>query len=193
MAKFFPCEFYVKEDSWVDLTDALRFGETKGIFAESELHRTGALAGLRAPTMYPMGSILNIKGPEVVFICFGSFDEDQVKRMERSRSRFLWSLWQLPVKGKLEAPWDYADPAEVLPKGFLDNTAKVSRVIRWAPQVAILAHSAIGGFLSHCEWDSTLESIWFNVPIITWPQIREEQFNAYELMAKLGLATEPSK
>ncbi|KAI6698801.1 hypothetical protein NL676_018920 [Syzygium grande] len=133
----------------------------------------------------------------VVFLCFGSFgsfDEDQAKEiaraLERSGRYFLWSLRQPPAKGKLEAPRDYADPAEVLPEGFLDRTAGVGRVIGWAPQVAILGHPAIGGFVSHCRWNSILESIWFGVPVVAWPQYAEQQLNAFELVVELSVTSE---
>ncbi|KAF8041862.1 hypothetical protein BT93_A0453 [Corymbia citriodora subsp. variegata] len=217
-AKFLPSEVLKKEDRPIFLGHARRFRESKGIlvntFAELEPRAVEALAGLGAPVVYPVGPILNIEveskksfeildwlhqqpDASVVFLCFGShgsFDEDQVKEiacaLERSRCRFLWSLRQPPAKGKLEAPCDYADPAEVLPEGFLDRTAGVGRVIGWAPQVAILAHRAIGGFASHCGWNSTLESIWFGVPIATWPHYAEQQFNAFQLVMELGLAAE---
>ncbi|KAI6698810.1 hypothetical protein NL676_018929 [Syzygium grande] len=133
----------------------------------------------------------------VVFLCFGSFGslgEDQVKEMacalERSGHRFLWSLRQPLPKGKVWFPSDLVDPTEVLPEGFLDRTAAVGKVIGWAPQVAVLAHPAIGGFVSHCGWNSTLESIWFNVPMATLPLHGEQQFNAFELVVELGLAVE---
>lgn len=134
----------------------------------------------------------------VVFLCFGSrgwFREDQVKQMacalERSGHRFLWSLRRPPLsKGQVEIPSDYADPAEVLPEGFLHRTASVGKVIGWAPQAAVLAHRAIGGFVSHCGWNSTLESLWFGVVVATWPLRGEQQFNAFELVVELGLATE---
>ncbi|KAF8041719.1 hypothetical protein BT93_A0351 [Corymbia citriodora subsp. variegata] len=133
----------------------------------------------------------------VVFLCFGSlgsFNEDQAKEiaraLEQSGCRFMWSLRQPPAKGKMEAPSDYANPAEVLPEGFLDRTAGVGRVIGWAPQVAILGHQAIGGFVSHCGWNSTLETIWFGVPVAAWPQYAEQQLNAFELVVELSLAVE---
>ncbi|KAL3753175.1 hypothetical protein ACJRO7_000558 [Eucalyptus globulus] len=217
-AKFLPSEVFMEEDCRIFLDLPLRYRETKGIlvntFAELEPHAVEALASLGAPAVYSVGPILNItdeskKGFEildwldqqpdasVVFLCFGSggcFEEHQAKEiayaLERSRYRFLWSLRQPPAKGKLEAPRDYADPAEVLPKGFLNRTAGVGRVIGWAPQVAILAHPAIGGFVSHCGWNSALESIWFGMPVAAWPQYAEQHFNAFHLVVELGLAAE---
>ncbi|KAM5551014.1 putative UDP-glucose flavonoid 3-O-glucosyltransferase 3 [Rosa sericea] len=133
----------------------------------------------------------------VVFLCFGSmgsFSEDQVKEIARALEhagfRFLWSLRQPPPKGKIGMPSDYADHTGVLPEGFLDRTAGVGKVIGWAPQVAILAHPAVGGFVSHCGWNSTLESLWFGVPVATWPLYAEQQANAFQLVTELGIAVE---
>ncbi|KAL1059807.1 hypothetical protein V6Z11_1Z005600 [Gossypium hirsutum] len=120
----------------------------------------------------------------VVFLCFGSggsFNGDQVKEiafaLEQSGHRFLWSLRQPPhpSKGPRASPTDYDDASEI---------------IGWAPQVAILGHPATGGFVSHCGWNSTLESIWFGVPIAAWPVYAEQQLNAFELVRELGLAVE---
>ncbi|XP_011002417.1 PREDICTED: anthocyanidin 3-O-glucosyltransferase 2-like, partial [Populus euphratica] len=133
----------------------------------------------------------------VVYLCFGSlgsFGVEQVKEiacgLEQSGHRFLWSLRQPPPNGKMEAPSDYVNPAEVLPEGFLDRTSEIGKIIGWAPQVDILAHPSIGGFVSHCGWNSTLESIWFDVPIATWPLYAEQQFNAFLMIVEFGLATE---
>ncbi|KAL3753149.1 hypothetical protein ACJRO7_000534 [Eucalyptus globulus] len=133
----------------------------------------------------------------VVFLCFGSMGslgEEQVKEMacalERSGHRFLWSLRQAPPKDKVWFPSDIVDPTEALPEGFLDRTATIGKVIGWAPQVAVLAHPAIGGFVSHCGWNSALESIRFGVAMATLPLYGEQQFNAFELVVELGLAVE---
>ncbi|KGN54987.1 anthocyanidin 3-O-glucosyltransferase 2 [Cucumis sativus] len=133
----------------------------------------------------------------VVFLCFGSkgsFDEDQVleiaRALERSEVRFLWSLRQPPPKGKFEEPSNYANINDVLPEGFLNRTADIGRVIGWAPQIEILSHPATGGFISHCGWNSTLESVWHGVPMATWPLYAEQQFNAFEMVVELGLAVE---
>ncbi|XP_050228701.1 anthocyanidin 3-O-glucosyltransferase 2-like [Mercurialis annua] len=133
----------------------------------------------------------------VVFLCFGSMgslSEAQVKEIacavDHSGLRFLWSIRQPPPKGKMGLPTDYTNPAAVLPEGFLDRTAEIGRVIGWAPQVAILSHRSIGGFVSHCGWNSIQESLWYGVPIATWPLYSEQQLNAFELIVELGLAAE---
>ncbi|GMI69090.1 HYPOSTATIN RESISTANCE 1 [Hibiscus trionum] len=174
---------------------------------------------LRIPPVHPVGPILNLEGlsgthqnddtimqwldeqphSSVVFLCFGSmgsFGADQVKEianaLEQSGHRFLWSLRKSTKqeKGGFGSPTDYENVAEVLPEGFLDRTAEIGKIIGWAPQVAILGHSAIGGFVSHCGWNSTLESIWFGVPMIAWPLYAEQQLNALTLVKELGLAVE---
>nr|WFR85808.1 OGT15 [Ziziphus jujuba var. spinosa] len=133
----------------------------------------------------------------VVFVCFGSmgsFSEDQVKEiaygLEQSGQRFIWSLRPPPPKDKMGLPSDYLDPTVVLPEGFLGRTAEVGKVIGWAPQVEILSHSATGGFVSHCGWNSTLESLWFGVPIATWPIFAEQQLNAFQMVKEFGCAVE---
>ncbi|GAU22194.1 hypothetical protein TSUD_252220 [Trifolium subterraneum] len=171
------------------------------------------------PIIYPLGPILTPK-PEtkgvvesddiikwlddqppssVVIFCFGtsgSFDEDQVKEIayaiENGGARFVWSLRKPQLKGAMAALSDYSlsDLSLVLPEGFLDRTRGVGRVIGWAPQTQILAHPATGGFVSHCGWNSTLESIYFGVPIATWPIYAEQQTNAFELVVELKMAVE---
>lgn len=134
----------------------------------------------------------------VVFLCFGSmgsFDEVQVKEiangLERAGHRFLWSLRRPPPdSGKIALPSKHETYVEALPEGFLERTAERGKVIGWAPQVAILAHRAVGGFVSHCGWNSTLESLWFGVPMATWPMYAEQQLNAFTLVKELGLAVE---
>lgn len=58
----------------------------------------------------------------------------------------------------------------------------------WAPQVTILKHPSIGGFVSHCGWGSVLESLTNGVPIIAWPLYAEQRMNAALLVEELGVA-----
>jgi len=135
----------------------------------------------------------------VVFLCFGSmgtFEAEQVMEiasaLELSGHRFLWSVRKPPAKGKVESPSEYENLNDVLPEGFLDRTKEIGKVIGWAPQIAVLSHPAVGGFVSHCGWNSIMESLWFGVPMATWPLYAEQQINAFEMLKEFGLSVEIS-
>nr|BAP90369.1 UDP-glycose: glycosyltransferase UGT71U1 [Fagopyrum esculentum] len=133
----------------------------------------------------------------VVYLCFGSvgsFEEEQVKEiakgLNQSGQRFLWSLRKRITEGAIR-PTDYTDEElkSVLPDDFRTFVAEGrGMVCGWAPQVEILAHKAIGSFVTHCGWNSTLESVWFGKPIVAWPLYAEQRVNAFELVKELGLA-----
>ncbi|KAM0069458.1 putative flavonol 3-O-glucosyltransferase [Helianthus debilis subsp. tardiflorus] len=188
-------------------------------FLDLETHAIESLsADTSIPPLYPVGPILNLEGgsgggkpfdddvvrwldsqpsSSVVFLCFGtngSFDEVQVKEiargLEQSGYRFVWSLRQPPSDQTSRVPSDYEDPSVVLPEGFLERTRGIGKVIGWSPQAAVLGHEAIGGFVSHCGWNSLFESLWFGVPTATWPMYAEQHMNAFEMVVELGLAVE---
>ena len=68
----------------------------------------------------------------------------------RSRGFWLWTFLALVI----------------LPFGF------------WAPQKLILGHPAAAAFVSHCGWNSTLESVFGGIPIVAWPMFAEQKINA---------------
>ncbi|XP_031275916.1 anthocyanidin 3-O-glucosyltransferase 6-like [Pistacia vera] len=172
------------------------------------------------PPIYTVGPIIDVKGRQsdetekadeimkwlddqpdssVVFLCFGSprsFSEEQVKEigfgLEQSRVRFLWSLRKPPPNGEFEGPSDYNSDnlQEILPNGFLERTKEKGLVCGRAPQKEVLAHKSVGGFVSRCGWNSILESLWFGVPIVTWPMYVKQQLNAFRMVKDLGLAVE---
>nr|BAK55745.1 UDP-glucose glucosyltransferase [Gardenia jasminoides] len=134
----------------------------------------------------------------VIYISFGSLGSlqfDQVKELavglERSGYRFLWCLRRPPPKNTIvDFPGEYENYGDVLPEGFLDRTANIGKVVSWVPQLAVLSHAAVGGFISHCGWNSTLESIWCGLPLATWPLDSEQQLNAFQLVVELELSVE---
>ncbi|XP_059295176.1 anthocyanidin 3-O-glucosyltransferase 5-like [Lycium ferocissimum] len=81
---------------------------------------------------------------------------------------------------------------EYLPEGFLSRTKDFGLVIQmWTDQAGILSHPSVGGFLSHCGWNSSIESITNGVPMIAWPLYAEQRQNATMLAEELGVAVRP--
>ncbi|PRQ32673.1 putative anthocyanidin 3-O-glucosyltransferase [Rosa chinensis] len=130
----------------------------------------------------------------VLYISFGSggvLSAEQITEMawglELSKQRFIWVV-QPPSKGGAEGN----DISEYLPEGFMARTQEMGVVVTtWAPQSEILAHSSVGGFLSHCGWNSALESILNGVPMIAWPLYAEQKMVATLLVEELKVAIRP--
>ncbi|XP_031107917.1 anthocyanidin 3-O-glucosyltransferase 2-like [Ipomoea triloba] len=211
---------FVLNTTYGILDFARQFHRAKGIiintFFDLEPHALQSLSTDKTlPPIYPVGPVLNLSAPQeshkqifewlddqppssVVFLCFGSggaFPESQVKEiayaLERSGQRFLWALRKLPSPGSGPlALTEYTNLEEVLPEGFLEKTKNIGKIIGWAPQSAILAHPSVRGFVSHCGWNSILESSWFGVPMATWPMIAEQQSNAFQVVREIGMAVE---
>ncbi|XP_057785670.1 UDP-glycosyltransferase 73E1-like [Salvia miltiorrhiza] len=114
------------------------------------------------------------KPGSVVYACLGSLSRISAAQfaelalgLEESGREFL-----LVVKVNPEVErWIGGDGIEerVKGRGFL--------LRGWAPQVAILGHPAVGAFLTHCGWNSTLEGISAGVPMVTWPIFAEQFLN----------------
>ncbi|KAL7196123.1 hypothetical protein ACSBR1_036191 [Camellia fascicularis] len=124
-----------------------------------------------------------------VFVSFGSEYfltkvemEEMAHGLELSNVNFIWVV-RFPVGQKTRVE-------EALPKGFLERVGGRGLVIQgWAPQVKILEHPNVGGFVSHCGWSSVMEGIKFGVPIISVPMHLDQPINA-RLLSEIGVGVE---
>ncbi|XP_043718043.1 hydroquinone glucosyltransferase-like [Telopea speciosissima] len=134
----------------------------------------------------------------VVFVSFGSggaLPWEQLNELalglELSGQRFLWVV-KSPNATYLGAQSTGEDPLTFLPKGFLEWTKGRGLVVpSWAPQIQVLNHVSTGGFVAHCGWNSTLESVVHGVPLIAWPLHVEQKMNAVSLVEDLKVALRP--
>ncbi|XP_074317568.1 hydroquinone glucosyltransferase-like [Silene latifolia] len=135
----------------------------------------------------------------VLFVSFGSggsLSHDQIVELayglELSGVRFLWVV-KSPHDKIANANFfkvdSVNDPLDYLPRGFLERTEGVGLVVpSWAPQVRVLSHDSVGGFLTHCGWNSILEGIVHGTPMVAWPLFAEQKFNAVLLAEDLKVA-----
>ncbi|KAJ0019997.1 hypothetical protein Pint_32665 [Pistacia integerrima] len=108
-----------------------------------------------------LGSIASIDNRELVEMAWG---------LANSKQPFLWVVRPTSINGTEET--------DLLPEGFKEAVGENGCIVKWAPQKEVLAHSAIGGFWSHCGWNSVLESICEGVPMICRPCFGDQWVNA---------------
>eukprot|EP01018_Ginkgo_biloba_P036015 Gb_34742 [translate_table: standard] len=114
------------------------------------------------------------KPASVLYVSFGSVamkSQEQLQQLalglEASQRPFLWVIRSDIAEGE----------SMVLPEGFVDRTKDRALLVGWAPQVKVLSHPSVGGFLTHNGWNSTLESISMGVPMIGWPYFGDQFLN----------------
>lgn len=83
--------------------------------------------------------------------------------------------------------WVFRSRTWTLPGGIEEKIKGKGLIVReWADQRRILCQRSVGGFLSHCGWNSVLESISAGLPILAWPMIAEQSLNAKLIVDGLG-------
>ncbi|XP_074317873.1 hydroquinone glucosyltransferase-like [Silene latifolia] len=135
----------------------------------------------------------------VIYVSFGSggtLSREQINELaiglEKSGHGFLWVVRNPDDESSFGSYFGVQGEDDFfgfLPSGFVDRTKERGLLVRsWAPQVKVLGHESIGGFLTHCGWNSVLESLVHGVPMIAWPLYAEQKTNAAMLDRGLKVA-----
>ncbi|KAJ7964596.1 Glycosyltransferase [Quillaja saponaria] len=111
------------------------------------------------------------KANSVVYIAFGSsispIGDTKLKNvalaLEASTRPFIWVLRSAWLEG--------------LPIGFLEKVSKQGKVVSWAPQMEVLQHKAVGCYLTHCGWNSTMEAIQCRKRLLCYPAVADQFMN----------------
>ncbi|KAF8688154.1 hypothetical protein HU200_042384 [Digitaria exilis] len=126
----------------------------------------------------------------VVYVNFGSITVMSAEQLAEfawglanTGYAFLWNVRPDLVKG------DGGD-SPGLPPEFLSSVEGRSMLSTWCPQAAVLEHEAVGVFLTHSGWNSTLESICGGVPMVCWPFFAEQQTNCRYKCTEWGIGME---
>ncbi|EXB75922.1 UDP-glycosyltransferase 73C3 [Morus notabilis] len=119
-----------------------------------------------------LGSLCNLTTPQLIELGSG---------LEASNKPFIWVIRGGSKLKELEK-W-------IIEDGFEERTKGRGLLIRgWSPQVLILSHPSIGGFLTHCGWNSTLEGVCAGVPMVTWPSFADQFLNEKLVVQVLKIA-----
>ncbi|EFJ30589.1 hypothetical protein SELMODRAFT_440468 [Selaginella moellendorffii] len=136
---------------------------------------------------HPVIHWLDGKPPlSVLYIAFGTESilplhqfEKLVAGLESSKRAFVWSMRKVVP----EAEDEFYDSVK-------RRLAGQGLVVDWAPQRAILDHPSIGGFFTHCGWNSTLEALCAGVPTLCWAFGAEQNMNSLLMTHKWGIGVE---
>ncbi|KAI3861459.1 hypothetical protein MKW98_000411 [Papaver atlanticum] len=109
----------------------------------------------------------------VLYVAFGSLAEitiDQFRELamglENSGVHFLWVM-RIPFEDEFLNEFE----ERVKGRGVLVKN-------QWVDQVEILRHGSVSGLMSHCGWNSVLESICESVPLLGFPITADQYWNA---------------
>ncbi|KAL6606873.1 hypothetical protein ACP70R_042526 [Stipagrostis hirtigluma subsp. patula] len=122
----------------------------------------------------------------VVYVNFGSIAQADAKQamelgagLEAAGHPFIWVVRNADK---------YDDAVREFLRELEVRVAGRGLLIRgWAPQVLILSHAAVGGFVTHCGWNSTLEAVAAGLPVVTWPHFSDQFLNEKLAVEVLGI------
>ncbi|KAL6962348.1 7-deoxyloganetin glucosyltransferase [Sarracenia purpurea var. burkii] len=144
-------------------------------------------SNLRKEDLECLGWLNSKKPNSVVYVNFGSvtvMTPTQLVKfawgLANSIQTFLWII----------RPDLVAGDTTLLPSEFVAATKERSFITSWCPQEQVLAHPSIGGFLTHCRWNSTIESFPTECPMVIWPFFAEQQTNCWSCCSEWGIGRE---
>jgi len=199
-AEFVKESFLCNDAAWACVFNTFRALEStyldhiRAELGHSRVYAVGPLGLSRAENSSTGSEVLSWldafeEEGSVLYVCFGSQKLLKKKQMEalalgleRSETRFVW-VAPTPSKEQMEEGYG------LVPDGFLDRVSGRGMVVTgWAPQVAILNHRVVGGFVSHCGWNSVSEAMVSGVVIVGWPMEADQFLNARLLVEERGVA-----
>ncbi|KAJ4976013.1 hypothetical protein NE237_001119 [Protea cynaroides] len=125
------------------------------------------------------------KAGSVIYVSFGSWvgpiGEEKVNELalglEATRRPFIWVIAPSWRKG--------------LPMGYLDRVTKQgNKLVSWVPQKELLQHEAVGCYLTHCGWNSTMEAIQCGKRLLCYPVSGDQFVNCKYIVKVWGIGME---
>ncbi|XP_047321790.1 crocetin glucosyltransferase, chloroplastic [Impatiens glandulifera] len=111
----------------------------------------------------------------VIYISFGSLASLKKRQVEEllnglidCNRAFLWVTKSVNSDEEIKT---------MVEEG-MRNAGADGLVVPWCSQVEVLSHKAVGCFLTHCGWNSTMESMTAGVPLVALPQFSDQVTNA---------------
>ncbi|KAF4354206.1 hypothetical protein F8388_004218 [Cannabis sativa] len=129
----------------------------------------------------------------VVYVSFGSIldlSKQQMKEIAKGLlsfgQPFLWV-----IKSKVES-YNVCDNELV---EFREELVKLGMIVPWCSQLEVLSNESVGCFVTHCGWNSTLESMVCGVPMVAFPKWSDQRTNAklIEEEWKIGVRVKPNE
>uniref|UniRef100_A0A1J3FNZ6 Glycosyltransferase n=3 Tax=Noccaea caerulescens TaxID=107243 RepID=A0A1J3FNZ6_NOCCA len=119
----------------------------------------------------------------VIYVSFGTMVELSRKQIEALARALIEGkrpfLWVITDKSNREAKLEGDDETEIEKiAGLRHELEEVGMIVSWCSQVEILRHRAVGCFVTHCGWNSTLESLVLGVPVVAFPMWSDQPTNA---------------
>ncbi|CAK9139692.1 unnamed protein product [Ilex paraguariensis] len=128
----------------------------------------------------------------VVYVSFGSILSLPKRQMEEIARGLLKScrpfLWVVKAKENGE------EEREEDKLSCMEELEQQGMVVPWCSQLEVLSHPSMGCFVTHCGWNSTLESLVTGVPVVAFPRWSDQMTNArmIEEVWKTGVRVKPN-